>query len=344
MENQLAVVADDRQEFHEERMLGLGATDSPKILGFSKRGTALSVYLQKIGEAGESAMSLPAWLGLKLEDAVGELYSAREGFRLRHANKQYVHPQHAWMRCHLDFRVWGHPELLVECKTRAYKTGFGEDGTEEVPLDIWCQCQHEMAVTGALRDDVAVLFGHHTFHVYPIHRNDQFIDSMIPRLSEFWHENVLQRVPPAATGAAVDEAALRRLNREDDGVIVPATPEQVILVNRYRFQEEAVESAKGMLAELKNQIIQIIGPNAGLSGSFGSITLKKSKPSVSVGWEVVANEYSKMIEALLDMAAPGDNPEAVSLLAQIQALYPLLPELHTTISEGSRRWHTSWKD
>src|SRR4030095_4125765 len=112
--------ADWRKEWHEQRATIIGATDSPKILGLSRHGTALSVYNDKVNPSGPQGQSLPAWLGLKLQSAVGELYTAATGTRLRASDRLFRMREFDWIGCHLDFRAWGDPTLLVEAKTRAY--------------------------------------------------------------------------------------------------------------------------------------------------------------------------------------------------------------------------------
>lgn len=331
-------VGDERQEFLERRATGIGATDAPKILGLSRWGTPLSVYHDKVDPQPDSP-SLPAWLGLKLQGVVAELYTAATGRQVRADNRHHRSKEHPEIVCHLDFRVWGNAKRLVECKTKAHMTGFGPDGSSEVPPEIWVQVQHEMFVTGAEWCDVAVLFGHHTFQVHPIARDDAFIALMVPKLVAFWQENVLLRVPPLPIGHALDDRRLRDEHPHGDGTLKAATPEQAKLVERYAATRLNAAQVKVVQEELENRIKQIIGDSDGLTSPFGRVTWKRSKDGEVVDWEQVAVTFQNVIEELLLLAGPGDDPEAVRRLARAQAVFDTAIGLATTTVPGSRRFY-----
>lgn len=346
-------ILDQRQEFIDQRASGIGATDSPKILGLSKWGTALTVYNEKVNPtAGE--MSLPAWLGLKLQNTVAELYTAATGHKLRADNRHHRHKEHGWLVCHLDFRVWGEPALLVECKTRAYMTGYGPDGSTEIPADVWVQVQHEMAVTGANRCDVAVLFGHHTFRVYPITRDQPFIEKMIPRLRDFYFYNVVPRVPPAPTGHDMDSAAVKAAHPSHDDELKPATSEQILLMRRLRVARAALKDAETAKAEVENLLKEAIGDAAGLVGPDGSVTWKKNRDSESVDWEQVAVTYGNIVEELERVGRDLSNhleqltgtrlPSQDEALARALSTYEVAVSLATHTRPGSRTFRADFKE
>jgi predicted phage-related endonuclease len=334
---------DERREFHDARQRGIGATDSPKILGLSRRGTALSVYEEKVGIVQPGEMSLPAWLGLRMQNVVGELYTQATGNILRADNRQHVHRLHDWLVCHLDFRVAGRPKLLVEAKTRAFMTGFGEDGSQEIPLDIWGQVQHEMAVTDATECHVAVLFGHHTYRTYPIPRNDAYIAKMIPRLESFWNENVVPGVPPEP-GGSLDSASVRRAHPDHDDRVISVAPGQMPIVHAALLARHNVKAADEAFAEAENKLIDLIGDAAGVTGPFGTITRKKSRDGVKVDWEQVAATRANVLADLFDWfdGQAARNRLAKKDLARVaraQAVAVTVEPLFTTTKEGTRRMH-----
>jgi predicted phage-related endonuclease len=320
-EEEVRDLGDEQREFIEQQASGIGATDSAKILGLSRWGTALTVYERKVNPPKEASQSsLPAWMGLKLQSVVGELYTSATGNRLRADNLHHRHPEHDWLVCHLDFRVLYRPELLMEAKTRAYEKGYGEDGSTIVPADVWVQCQHEMAVVNAKETHLAVLFGHRRFAVYPILRDQPFIDKMIPRLEDFWVNNVLAGVPPEPSGHALDSDYVRRTNADHDESMKAATPEQEMLVRRLVVARQATNEAKVAQAEVENLIKQIIADAAGLQGSFGKITWKRTKDSIITDWPLVA-------QGLTTLLAPDRAEEADALVT-----------LYTRTEPGTRRF------
>lgn len=287
---------DVMREFHQRRQRVIGATDAPKILLLSRWGTPLSVYRDKVTTEEPKPPSLPAWLGLKLQSTVGELYTTATGTRLRAVNVQFHHPEHPFIGCHLDFRAWGNAKLLIEAKTRASTRGWGPDGSSEVPVEEWVQGQHEMAVTGATECHFAVLFGHRDFRVLRVLRDEAFIAGMIPKLVAFWNDHVLPRIPPVAD--ALDHDTVHELYPEPVKEMRAATPEQAAMVRELVAARKVAAEAKAAEERSVNRIKQAIGDAAGISGSFGEITWTKNKDSARTDWEMVAATFK------------ADNPDA----------------------------------
>lgn len=333
MTAELELQDDVLSQFEQERASGIGATDTPKILGLSRRGTPLSVYRDKVGEADPWTPSLPAWLGQQMEATVAELYTARTGNRVRKAKQHYRHKSHDWMVCHLDYRVQGQPKRLVEVKTRAYMTGWGDEGTTKVPPDVWAQAQHEMAVVGADFCDVAVLFGHHTFRFYELPRDDEFLSAAIPKLEAFWFQNVVARVAPEPIGSDIDEAIVRKRHPVETMPMKSITPDQLPLVQQFLLARYNKRQAEAAEQAMKIRVIELIGEAEGITGAFGTITYRKPKDSTSVAWELVAEAYRSIINELLkDIREEIPDHESLGAVDcdAIQSLY-------TTTVSGSRR-------
>jgi predicted phage-related endonuclease len=353
---------DRRQEFLEEQQRGIGATDAPKILGLSKWGSALTVYERLTEGPRDDVPSLPAWLGMRLQGVVAELYTTATGQEVRAANQHFQHREDPFLVAHLDYRAKGRPSLLVECKTRAHMTGYGEDGTGEIPAEVWTQVQHEMLVTGATETHVAVLFGHHTFRVYPIPRDEEFIASWRARATAFWNDHVLARVPPEPTGHYADDQYLRRLHPSDDGTLLAATAEQVDLMRQLVLATNNVKATEAARDEVQNQLKLAIGDAAGLIGPFGEVTWKRSKDSESVAWDQVAITYAGTYESLVaflrergadletfDTSGSTSwrayDPEALQSELRIgAAVYETAVGLATSVRPGSRRFLAKLKE
>ena len=333
-------MSEERRAFLESRATIIGATDSPKILGLSRHGTALSVYEDKVNPVADSGeMSLPAWLGLKLQNTVAELYTARTGARVRADNQTHRMKEHPFIGCHLDFRLLGQPDILVECKTRAFQRGWGEDGTDKVPAEIWVQCQHEMLVTGAKRCDVAVLFGHHTFNVYPLPRNEEFLAALVKTLTEFYHDNWQAGVPPLPTGHPRDTEIVKEQNPDHDDEIKAATPEQAQFIQRLSMIRMNAAQAALAKSEAENRLRDMIGTAAGITGPFGTITWKRSKDTTEYGWENIAGSYRSILELIYS------DSETVSLLRSFVdntlrfVDLDAVQSIYTTVKPGTRRFH-----
>jgi predicted phage-related endonuclease len=333
-------LGDLQREFAEQRLKGVGATDSAKVLGLSRWGSALTVYEEKLGLRPEREVGLPAWLGKKLQATVGELYTQATGIRVRAVGEltHFTSREHPWLVCHLDFRAWGNPRLIVETKTHRSTRGYGADGSNEIPVDEWVQLQHEMAVTRATHAHLAVLFGHYDFRVFPIERDDVFIGHMVPKLDTFWHMNVLAGVPPVASGFAGDGEVIEREHPNPTEGIKQASAEQELIVRRLKLARDNRLQAAAAEADAQNKVKQIIGSAEGIRTSFGTVTWRKDRDATSVAWQQVAEVWGRALDDVLELVAPGDDPELVKVLAIAQAAREGAVDLYTSVREGSRRF------
>lgn len=331
-------VLDQRKAFEEERRMGIFSTDVAAILGLSRYGTALSVYRSKRGEVEPRPMSLPAWIGLKFESLVSELYSAGTGSRLRADNVAHFHREHGWLGCHLDRRVVGDSALIVELKTRHSARGWGEDGSADIPPDVWCQVQEQLYVTGARECHVAALFSNSAFKIYQVMPDPAFEQDVMPTLTEFWFENFLAGVQPVPTGHEVDTEITKRIPGGTSGYVKPATPEQAALVQQFQLARLNAAQAANVRDALQNRLREIIGDDAdGLRGPFGVIMWKRSKDWVKRDWKSIAAAYLGAAQELLEMATPTDDKD-VARYAHIQAALPLIAGLYSESMKGSRRF------
>lgn len=300
-------MTDDRQAFLAQRAEGLGSSDSPAILGLSPWAGPLSVYLSKTGEVPDE-QSLPMWLGLVLQRSVGDLFAARTGKRIRAANIQYKHPVWDFIRCHLDFTVIGE-QADLECKTARSTDGWGEEGSGDIPPVYWVQVQHQMAVRGRAYTYVAVLFGHYDFRWYLVERDEDFIRRLCAALVEFWEKHIVPRVPPPLDGSDEATKLLNRRYPRDTEPALPATPEQAALVAQLVVARNAVMDAKALDKKLTQQVKDMIGTHAGLSGPGFDIIWRKGKPSSKIKWREVAREIEPFVPEGEYQAAIDHNTE-----------------------------------
>lgn len=335
---------DEQREFAEARAGGLFSTDGAKILLLSRWGTPRSVYNDKVGLTPVRPMSLPAWLGLRLQQTVSELFATQTGLRLRADRRLYWAKGTDFpMGAHLDFRVLGDRGTIVEAKTRARMTGWGPEGSTEIPPDVWVQVQHQMRVTGARQVHVAVLFGHHTFRSYLIPRDDEFLARYVEQLGTYWWTYVIPRMAPPYTGKGVDTDAVATEHPVHSDLIRPATPEQEKMVAQLLLARQNSAQVGEALVGWQNRVKDVIGDDAGIRGSFGEVTWKKIKDHDEVNWEQVAESYRAALDDLLDIANPGDDDRTVMRLGAIQLLRETAVGLFTTHVPGYRRFNVKEK-
>ena len=323
---------DELRGFQETQQKGIGSTDAAAILGVSpwKNHSAFNVWERKMGLAEVRQPTLPMWLGKRMERIIGDLYTLREGVELRYeGDRQYTRRGEPWQVTHLDARRKGNPRWIVEFKTEGRsKEGWGEPGSADVPLHYWLQVQHQMAVVRAEVADIALLTGlGWGFEVYRVPRDEPYIAKLTEAEREFWFTYCVPGVPPPIDHT---EAALRFLQRrhpKNDGLIVPATPEQSELVDRFRMAEVNVAQAEQERDRLKHKLIEAIGPHDGLRGGDFELTYKRTKDGEpTVAWDLVYNGAKALLK---ELGVAEDDERLATLIS-----------LYTRPGKaGSRRWN-----
>lgn len=189
------------EEQKKRRASGLFASDIARIL----TGEGVQVTLEKMGEIEPDNLDgiTSVELGNILEKPVLDAYvMAKQPSSMMRSPDTIIHPEFAWMGCHLDgLAYFGDNTRVVEAKAFSAfnREGWGEPGTDEVPLPRMWQCMAQMACTGATQADIPITFvnekvlaqflttGTVPIETYVIMRNEDLIAFMIEKAKEVWH-------------------------------------------------------------------------------------------------------------------------------------------------------------
>lgn len=194
----------DRNEWMQERRTGIGGSDAPAVLGISPWATALDVYFAKVCGIDSSSSPAAEW-GHRLQGAIAQAYAdyAERELICRDAQIQRS-SDHPWMIATLDYVA---ADRIVEVKRVGAR--MAEHWADGVPPYVYAQVQHQMAVAGYDRGDVAALIGDSDFRIIEVPRDQPYIDAMIEREQEFW-ACVERREPPMPDFAHPATHALMR--------------------------------------------------------------------------------------------------------------------------------------
>lgn len=189
-----------------DRTRHIGGSDIAGIMGLSQWATPLDVYLHKIGEQQEPITPEKAKLfkrGKRGEPRVVDDLIEDHGVIVTKRSSEeepnrYLDREHPFMAAEIDFE-WddnGQTEN-GEAKTvgNFVKHKWGDEGTEDVPIEYACQAMYGLSVTGRRKCLVAAGFG---FDVVPyyLRRDDEIIEGMRAKAVSFWTKNVQALVPP----------------------------------------------------------------------------------------------------------------------------------------------------
>jgi putative phage-type endonuclease len=284
-------------EQHLTRRGFIGGSDAPKVLGVSHFGGPLQVYESKMGLAPpDEGKPWQRW-GHILEGPVADEYARRTGHRLVRVKHALIHPRYDFIGGYIDRRIVGTGQKAIyEGKTASAfgKDDWGEPGTDEVPDEYYVQVQHYMAVTGAKWCDLAVLLGGWDFRIYHIDRNEPFIVGMLDAEQTFWHDHIEAAIPPPVGDTEADKRYLsRRYPNEADGTILPATPDDELLIRSLIEAKREAKATEGRVRGAENAIKERIGLNAGLAGAAGMVTWRSQNGRTD--WRTVAHEWKNLM-------------------------------------------------
>jgi putative phage-type endonuclease len=254
---------ENREEWLAIRRTGIGSSDASKAAGISEYddGTPLSLFDNKVGNAPDPDLSdnEAVYIGNKLEPFVAEMYEDRTGRRLRRSNRVLRRREHPFMLANIDRDVVGE-KRLVEIKTVGFKShGFispqwGEDGSPDVPIDVYCQVQHQMAVTGDEICDVAAFLAGVGLHIHPIPRDEDAIAKLRALEAAFWRRVETNDPPPPITADEV-----QRLFPQHASLSVEADDEITAVAARYVAWSAQKADLGRDIEAAKDQIAAFLG-------------------------------------------------------------------------------------
>lgn len=257
--------------------LGVGASEIAAANGISKYRSRYALWLEKTGRAPGFTGNVHTRLGQLCEPHARQMYANATGFDVITPPCSEFHPEIPWARATPDGRIATDPLHLVQIKCVGYFVG--KRWHYEIPVDVLAQLQWEMFVTGAQRDDLAVLMGSDelewerfilgeindprevferaTMEIFTIHRSDYDISILLKGATEFMDLVWNDQQPP------IDDSAECRqfLSRKSGGTSTIALDdiESAALVDQWGDAYFAHKKAVAALETMKNRVRERMG-------------------------------------------------------------------------------------
>lgn len=254
-------------EQHEARRTRIGGSECAAALGLSKRKTALQLYLEKRGEIEREHIpedSEAIWWGRALEPVVRQKYAETTG-RIVVMPDTVVHPVHDFMVAHLDGvsfdGVVGKDPRGYEGKTAFLSTGWGEEGTDQIPGDYLMQVHHYM-ICGALPSfDVCSLIGRR-FAYYHVEPDAELHEMIIEGERDFMRRVREDDPPPLDYQHKTSLDVLRKLYPGTNGARLVATEEAIGWREAMIAAAEAEKAAKADKDGYRARLLELMGEAA----------------------------------------------------------------------------------
>jgi putative phage-type endonuclease len=254
----------DNPRWHELRRAGVTASEIAVVMGLSKWDSPFNLYWSKVnGWSGEDSeimstgrhleASIADWWAAENADLLGDPPLMRAGL--------YAHPDRPWQLATPDrkarFRLAGRMVThgILECKWVAYSwDGWGEPGTDEVPVQYRCQGLWQLDVMGVDEVHIAGL-GPGGFRSYLVRRDEDDL-AVMRKAGEDFVRRLAEGVPPPLDSHAATLGALQRLHPDLGQGDVQVDVE---VAERYRLARAEEKAAAERVTQCEAEIRALLG-------------------------------------------------------------------------------------
>lgn len=265
--------ARDENAIAMERSKFLGGSDAAAIMGLSPWATPVDLWMQKTGRKPREEVTPVRQRifdrGHKLEPfirdmVIDKLRERGHSVELVACNERYTDPEFPFLSCEIDFEVLLDGEH-INCDAKSV-TGFarkkwGDEDSEDVPIEYAVQFMHGLMITGRRRCLVAALRSFDDVDIFWTLRDDETIAGMRPKLVEFWVDHVISDTAPD-TWKFSDITALFP---HDNGLAVEATQDIADKVAQLAEIKARLKEYEEAEEALKFEIADYISPHSRLA-------------------------------------------------------------------------------
>ncbi len=287
-------------EWHAERMLGIGGSDAPAVLGISRYKTPFELFEEKLGRREPENENWEMARGKALEPLLRQHYADTTGRAVMLPHGAMRHAKYPFITYNPDGLT--DDGRLQEFKTAGFGHGWGEEGSDEIPHEYLVQVQQGMAVTGCPVTDVSVSIGGGRPKYFEVLADIELQDMIIEANIKFW-ECVQTGTPPAPISNLECAQRFSKVN----GQSIIALPDIADAMNRLRDTRDKMKALEGDKETLEVIIKSFMGENevlVGLDGFTPLATWKQQKGSKRIDADMLRANYPDVAEIVTTTGAP----------------------------------------
>jgi predicted phage-related endonuclease len=267
----------------KDRRTYIGGSDIAALLGLDPYGkTPLTVYMAKIGErSGTPDPERERFLARRKRWEGPIVQMLREEFdgEIVAINNRYVDPEHDFLAAEIDFE-WRDADGSIqngEIKTVSpfafnERSGWGDAGTDEIPVHYHAQVMHGLGVTGRRTCIVCAMAGLDTMVFYRVDRDDETITGMREVAVSFWRRHVTGKLPPSP----ITMGDVGLLFKRHNGRPVELDDETAQALRNLRAVREQLKALEGDEAELELTVAKYV------CNAWGVVAPEESKDNAAL--------------------------------------------------------------
>lgn len=272
-----------------DRSRFLGGSDAAAVMGLSPWSTPVQLWLEKTGqrvrEETDEQRERRFNRGKKLEPFIVEMVidKLREqghAVELLARNERYIDPEHDFLACEIDFELLLDGEHVNGDAKSVHgfaRNKWGDEQTDEVPIEYAAQFMHGLMITGRQRCLVAALIGLDDVAIYWVNRDDETIAGMRAREVAFWQRCVVGGETPDP----IEFDDITALYPLDNGQAIEASDEIAVKVREFIDTKAEIKALEERREQLELDIAEFISPHAVLT--YGGKTIATWKGQTWTG-------------------------------------------------------------
>lgn len=257
--------ADRTATWYERRRQGITASEVAAILGLSPYESAWSLWHRKKGLVSSELDNDAMKWGRRLEDLIADEFDEQHPYLHVLRFGLVAQKRDRWKLATPDRGLWEttlgvseHPVGVLECKTTDSWDGWGDDGSDDIPVYYRCQVLWQMHVVGVDCAFVAALSRGKDYREYVVTMDDDAkadLAVMVERAEQF-RASLSGDEPPDIDEHPATTRTLRALHPDVLDVDVPVPAE---LAETYREARRTVALAQADLDGATNELLHMIG-------------------------------------------------------------------------------------
>lgn len=260
----------EHPEWFAARRQGVTASEIAAILGLSPWDSAFAIYHRKVGVLGDQPDSDVLSLGRHLEPWIAERWAERHPELHIDVAGLYASDLRPWQLATPDRLIYDgcncgsiepvDPDALLEIKHSASYDGWGDEGSDEIPVYYRAQVLWQMDALGLDTAYVACLFlSSRTIREYVLTMDEDAREDLAVMYgaADAFRARLAAEFPPPVDGSEATTAALQALNPdvdEDRDVVIEDD-----LAFEYRAAKDIEKSAIGRATRAANAIRLALG-------------------------------------------------------------------------------------
>jgi putative phage-type endonuclease len=191
-------------EWHEQRRLGIGASEVAVACGFGRYRTRYDLWREKTGVAAPWGGNEATLWGQRNEPFILQDWADRNEARIIETQQQFRHQRwpHLWATVDGIATTIDGEDVVVEAKCTTSRNAQLGDGGDDAPPEWLAQVQVQMLLSGLERAYIAVLIDGNKSREYCVQFDRAVAEALADRAEAWYCEAVETPVPPMEWGNA----------------------------------------------------------------------------------------------------------------------------------------------